>query len=339
VCGQCHGVWQFYGREAEREANARGLPYRPGDDLMKTQFVAQPTAHMDSPTMKEVLAADPGWLTDSFWSDGMIRVSGREYNGLIESPCFKNATDEARTMSCSSCHSMHKTADDPRTIAEWADTHQVAAGMHGNEACRTCHTTIGADVTAHTRHRSDSSGSACYNCHMPYTTYGLLKALRSHQVSSPTVSASIQTGRPNACNLCHLDKTLGWTSDYLDTWYGTPRVALTDDEQTIAASVLWLLRGDAGQRALVAWSMGWPPAQQASRTTWMRPYLSRLADDPYDAVRFIAARSLRSLPAARDGADRTADAALLFDSTGMLRAEVVARLLRQRDNRRVSLRE
>ena len=44
--------------------------------------------------MKRLLADDPGFVEDSFWSDGMVRVSGREYNGLIDSPCFKDATDD-----------------------------------------------------------------------------------------------------------------------------------------------------------------------------------------------------------------------------------------------------
>ena len=31
-----------------------------------------------------------------------------------------------------------------------------------------------------------------------------------------------------------------------------------------AAGAQWLLKGDAAQRALIVWSMGWAPAQQAS---------------------------------------------------------------------------
>jgi hypothetical protein len=108
------------------------------------------------------------------------------------------------------------------------------------------------------------------------------------------VQESLETGRPNACNQCHLDQTLGWTADYLDRWYGTPRPTLTPDEQTIAASVLWLLKGDAGQRALMAWSMGWDDAMEASGSDWMPLYIGQLLDDPYDAVRFIAWRSLRN---------------------------------------------
>jgi hypothetical protein len=42
--------------------------------------------------------------------------------------------------------------------------------------------------------------------------------------------------------------------------------------------------------------MAWPPAPQASGTDWMAPHLAQLLDDPYDAVRFGAARSMKSLP-------------------------------------------
>lgn len=366
VCGQCHGIWGFFDVDGQQRANAHGLPYRPGHDLRQTRFVAQPSRQMDSPTMKSILAAYPGFVRDSFWSDGMVRVSGREYNGLLDSPCFEKATDPDRTMSCFSCHTMHKAPQDPRSIDEWADTYQIAAEMGSQQACLQCHAPIAKDVAAHTNHRIGSTGSACYNCHMPYTTYGLLKALRSHQISSPTVAASVQTGRPNACNACHLDKTLEWTSEYLENWYGTPMVPLDDDQRTIAASLLWLLRGDAGQRALMAWSLGWQPAQQASGTSWMPPYLSLLLDDPYDAVRFIAARSLRSFPdfagfdydfvapsrqrmaagvrtmdvwrRGRLATSRT-DAALLFDERGMLRRDEWTRLVALRDHRRVSLNE
>src|SRR5262249_45847144 len=142
---------------------------------------------------------------------------------------------------------------------------------------------------------ADSSGSRCYNCHMPHTTYGLLKAIRSHQVSSPGVAATLQTGRPNACNQCHLDKPLAWTADYLRRWYGTPEPQLSADQRRIAASILWVLQGDACQRALAAWTMGWGPAHSASGEGWLAPYLAELLVDPYDAVRLIAYRSLRRL--------------------------------------------
>ena len=197
-------------------------------------------------------------------------------------------------MSCFSCHVMHKAKNDGRTHEEWRDD-QLNVGMRTNEACLQCHEEVGKDLTAHTRHAVGSSGSLCYNCHMPYTTYGLLKAIRSHQVDSPSVHASLTTGRPNACNQCHLDKTMEWAGKELAEGWGMDVPRLSEEQRSVAASVLWAVKGDAGQRALMAWSMGWDEARQVSGEEWQPVILSQLLADPYPAVRFIAARSLRRL--------------------------------------------
>jgi Cytochrome c554 and c-prime len=357
VCGQCHSFWEFEDQAAERAANARGLPYRPGDDLRRTRFIVQPTVDPGSAIMQRFLQDDPGFIRDMFWSDGMVRATGREYNALIESPCYKNATDDRHTLTCASCHSMHKPDDDPRTAAEWADDQltPLRAGfilsMHDgkkvktprspsdNQRCTKCHGPSESGLTFHTEHRADSSGSLCMNCHMPHTTYGLLKTIRSHQISSPSVKATLETGRPNACNLCHLDKTLAWTAEYLERWYRIPKPALDADQQSVAASVLTLLKGDAGQRAIVAQSLGWAPAQQVSGTGWMAPYLALMQQDTYDAVRHIATRSRATLPPfGRDALPRNRSE-LLLNAGGTFDVETVNRLVRARDNRRVAYRE
>jgi hypothetical protein len=174
----------------------------------------------------------------------------------------------------------------------------------------------------------------------------------------------LQTGRPNACNQCHLDRTLAWTGLHLAERYAISEPVLSEEQQTIAASVLWTLTGDAGQRALMAWSMGWRDATTASGSVWMAPYLVQLLDDPYDAVRYIAERSLRRIPGfehlefdfldtrpvrapRRDRAleiwrrlnDHESRPAVLLDSDGQLDLDVFSRLLGQRDDRPVRLKE
>lgn len=357
VCGQCHSFWEFEDQAAERAANARGLPYRPGDDLRQTRFIVQPTVDAGSAIMQRFLQDDPGFIRDMFWSDGMVRATGREYIALIESPCYKNATDDRHTLTCASCHSMHKPDDDPRTAAEWADDQltPLRAGFilsmqdgkkvktprspSDNQRCTKCHGPSDSGLTFHTEHRADSSGSLCMNCHMPYTTYGLLKTIRSHQISSPSVKATLETGRPNACNLCHLDKSLAWAAEYLERWYRIPKPALDADQQSVAASVLTLLKGDAGQRAIVAQSLGWAPAQQVSGSGWMAPYLALMQQDAYDAVRHIATRSRATLPPFRRDVLPRNRRELLLNADGTFDAETVNRLVRARDNRRVAYRE
>jgi hypothetical protein len=354
VCGQCHSV-QYMKSD---EWWTSGFTYRPGDDLEKSnlRFIVRVNSEPDA-NLRRVLANDPAFVDDHFWSDGMVRISGREYNGLLDSPCYQRGE-----LSCLTCHQMHQRVDDDRDVQQWAND-QLHPGMTGSEACVQCHQEFRDDaaVAQHTHHKVQSSGSNCYNCHMPYTTYGLLKAIRSHQIESPSVATSLSTGRPNACNQCHLDKTLAWTSQNLADWYGMDSPELPRDEQTIAASVLWLLRGDAGQRALMAWSFGWSDAQEISGTKWLAPYLAQLLKDPYVAVRFIAERSLRALDGHQDlnydflgegshiesayrqvvkkwlDTDANPDEAVLIDRSGTLMRGEIERLLRDRNDRPITL--
>jgi len=279
ICGSCHGV-KFVRDEADWNDN--GFHFRPGMILSNDApiLIRLGCIAGDSRFPQEV-RENPELLHGTFWPDGMIRVSGREYNGLVETPCYQKGD-----LSCMSCHSMHKS--DPNM--------QVAAGMAGNQACLQCHEKFRANLAAHTHHKEGSNGSLCYNCHMPYTTYGLLKGLRSHQISSPSVAVNVKTGRPNGCNLCHLDKSLGWASTQLAKMYGQPEVRLSNEDATVSLAAKLALRGDAGQRALIAWHMGWKPAVETSGRDWMGHYLGQLLTDPYSAVRYISQRSLKRIP-------------------------------------------
>lgn len=278
VCGFCHSMKWIDTSEGWLK---NGFRYRPGDNLEATTPLIQPGRTNPPANLLAYLAKNPDILNDFFWSDGMGRVSGREYNGLVESPCFKGGK-----FSCLSCHSMHESEPDD----------MLADHRQDNLACLQCHERLRepAALQAHTHHRAGSTGGECYNCHMPHTTYGILSAIRSHQISSPRVRDQLATGRPNACNLCHLDKTLAWTARQLAQWYGQPAPELDAADRTVASSVRLTLTGDAGQRALLAWHYSWAPARSASGTNWMAPLLGVLLDDPYAAVRCVAARSLRA---------------------------------------------
>ena len=368
VCGQCHGIWQAIDDAEAERANAGGFSFRPGDELETSKFAIH-QGNIALPRVQAILVAQGGdrhFLADRYWGDGLVRVTGREYSGLRDSPCFRDATSDERRLSCLSCHVMHPTSDESSAIEEWADD-QLRPGMRGNDACLPCHETLreSSALSTHTRHRAGSPGSQCYNCHMPYTTYGLMKAIRSHTVSSPSAMESARVGRPNACNLCHLDRTLSWTAGELETGWGVEKPVLAPDDERISAAVLWLLRGDAGQRALVAFACGQRDGQQASGTDWMLPFLAPLLIDPYDAVRFIAHRSLRGLPGFQDfefdflapdvvrqqavatasrrwlsrGGSRSRKPELLFDADGRFDRETMERLYGQRDDGRVHLEE
>jgi hypothetical protein len=236
----------------------------------------------------------PGFTSGSFWPDGMVRVVGREYNMLLKSPCYNEAETE-QPFTCMSCHSMH--ADDTSTdsVEQWADD-QLKPGMRTNEACYQCHEDFRDKLSDHTRHDPESHGSLCYNCHMPPTTYGLYKSVHSHQISSPSVAESIGTGRNNACTNCHIDKTLTWASQNLQDWFGHQPIEIHPELDQAAFNVVLMLQGDAAQRALAVWAMSWEPAVEAAGNDWQAPLVAELLDDPYDAVRFIAYRTLKQFP-------------------------------------------
>lgn len=275
ACGQCHSAW---GPKDFDSWMTHGHQYRPGQDLNDSIHLIQ---HLDPDYVEDESAT-----TGLYWPDGTIRVGGREYQGMLASGCYIDGT-----LSCMSCHSMHRS--DPND--------QLAVGMDSDQACLQCHSEYQDNLQQHTHHAPESAGSRCYNCHMPHTTYALFKGIRSHRIDSPRIHGTDTTSRPNACNLCHLDRTLEWTAGHLSNWYGIqPKTqdlqALTTSTSSTAASVEWLLKGDAAQRVLAAWSMGWEPAHQASSVNWLAPHLAQLLNDPYSAVRYVAANSLRKLP-------------------------------------------
>lgn len=345
VCGQCHAV-QALADEARwlRE----GERYRPGDDLFATRI----EAHGD----------DPGSQETRFWPDGRVRVGGREYQGIVGSACFASGR-----LRCTSCHRLHQAQDDPRPPELWADD-QLGVGMRGDDACLGCHPGLGAEpaLSQHTHHDAESEGSRCQACHMPLSAFGLHKATRSHHIEIPTATETVETGRPNACNLCHLDRTLAWTAERLEEWYGMPQPELGERHRSVATGVLWVLSGDANQRALAGWHMGYGPAQQASGMDWMPPYLVHLIRDPYDVNRAVGLAALRTLPGYEDREidymqfpdgvnaatrivhrewvhrsplDPTPRPELLLLEGGVFDVETAARLNRERDRRTILLAE
>lgn len=131
---------------------------------------------------------------------------------------------------------------------------------------------------------------------MPHTAYALFKAIRNHQISSPTVSPVERGTPPNACNLCHIDRTLEWTQDWLSRWYNRKPAAPLVPQEPISAVADMLLRGNAAQRIIAAWHLGWETALRTGGGSWVAPVLSTALLDDYGAVRFVAARSLQAQP-------------------------------------------
>jgi hypothetical protein len=307
VCGQCH-AYAFPRDEAGWWTDGYSRTFRAGDRLDPSRHLVtngMMTTTSDEQRVAPVIEASARAI---FWPDGAVRVGGREYNGLVESPCYERGEGE-RKMTCLSCHSMHR--GDPAG--------QIAPDHAGDRGCTSCHGERRAEAHAH--HAAGSPGSRCVSCHMPKTSYALLSAVRSHRIDSPSVDATLETGRPNACNLCHLDRPLAWTAEWLATWYGKRSRALPELRARTAVGAYDGIAGDAGVRALIADALG---SKEAVTAPALRSsVLAVMRQDPYAAVRRIAERSSRA-----------------FADTGdTLDPELLRTLLAARDPRAITIAE
>jgi cytochrome c554/c'-like protein len=311
VCGRCHSYF-FPKQEADWWQHGFSRSYAPGQDLSQAQMLLSPE------TLAASGAPELGASAQSlFYRDGTIRVGGREYNGLVRSPCYERGHGSEK-LSCMSCHSLHRGAPDDQLDPE----------KLGNRACASCHARESSNVSAHSHHAPSSTGSLCYNCHMPHVSYALLGAIRSHRVDSPSFDARTKD-RPNACNLCHLERSEAWAAQQAAAWFGAkksfdlqraPELAAADTP----AGAVFALSGDAAVRAVTAAALG-RHESSTDAAELRQQLLGELSRDDYAAVRFIAERSGR---AARPGS-----------GPPPLARELVERLLAARDRQPVTIAE
>jgi predicted CXXCH cytochrome family protein len=278
VCGQCHGQRMPEPLSRAEAWFTSGPTYRSGERLL--DHVA-PIAH-DTPVRGN---ADPDLFRLRFWGDGTPRLTAYEYQGVTGSACYTKGP-----LTCGSCHTMHS-----------GDVHgNLEPAMRGNAACVQCHGEIGRDVAAHTKHGAASSGSACMECHMPRMVYGVVEIHRSHDIEIPDAARDAEAGRPNACTLCHLDRSSVWAArETARLWERPaviPRFRADKAPLELADSIASLLAGDAVQRAVYAKALGRDDSAVDPRDkAFARLHLAVTLGDGYPSIRWLAQRSLHAL--------------------------------------------
>jgi hypothetical protein len=270
VCAQCHSLFEAHSLKNFLD---KGMGFKPGTNIaMHHELIEYETLEKDTP------------YYNMHWNDGSIRIGGREFQGMSKSECYLNGE-----MTCLSCHSIHSMQEQNDLLGK---------KMESNHACVQCHqeSQYTEQIESHTHHQQGTVGSLCYNCHMPHTSYALMGGIRSHQIDIPRVTTVQQNEKPNACNLCHLDKPLQWTADTLTQWYGHDAIELDPTYQNTAAAIVWIMQGHAIHRTLAAWHMSWEPTQKTSAMQWRFPYLLQLLNDNYSATRYVTWQSLNRIP-------------------------------------------
>ncbi|MBJ6763829.1 hypothetical protein JGU66_23905 [Myxococcaceae bacterium JPH2] len=273
VCGHCHGQRTPEPLERIREFLSNGDPYTAGEDLARYTAPLQRDSHLSGVD-----------VSLRFWRDGTPRLTAYEYQGLLLSKDFQRGG-----LTCTHCHAMH--AGDPRGMLE--------PEMRGPEACRSCHADIVARAAEHSRHREGSPGTDCYACHMPKLVYGVMTVHPSHRIQTPDPSRAWRHEMPEACTLCHTDRSAKWAATTLQAQRGlSPREDLPEDSSfEVAESLRALLAGDVVQRVVAASALGdarSATAQPLARL-WAVPFLTQALEDDYPAVRRVAWQSLERL--------------------------------------------
>jgi len=199
VCAQCHSFRDIY-----------ALGFNAGTNYYDYFFPVLEYGLQDD--------ADP-----AYWADGRTRRFSNDAFGLWQSECFLKGK-----ATCLTCHAVPHNTDIDRN---------PQLRPEANALCTQCHSAIGKDPAAHTHHAATGAGSSCVECHMPRTVYSIKAQIRDHSMSIPVPENSIRHDIPNACNLCHKDRSAQWAIQNMDQWYGNrSRQKLIRRADTFAAA-------------------------------------------------------------------------------------------------------
>jgi predicted CXXCH cytochrome family protein len=273
ICGHCHGQRVPNPTDRIRDIMAKGDPFDAGENL----------AEMYTPIDHGTKIGNVSFA-NRFWADGSPRLTAYEYQGILNSPCFLKGQPGNR-INCNSCHTMH--GGDVKG--------QITDELRTNVACTQCHTELRDDsmLAKHTKHQVNTDGSNCYSCHMPEVVYGIQTIHKTHQIADPQPHLTASRGLPNACNQCHLDKSVNWaiqkTRELWPEKYSTT-TASKDAQFDRPEGERALFAGDALTRALTADAL----SRRADKN-WAAPLLiEAFMNDNYPIVRYFAANGLDS---------------------------------------------
>ena len=151
-----------------------------------------------------------------YHADGQILEEDYEYASFTQSRMFEKG------IKCSDCH----------------DSHSVKTLKPDNQLCLKCHRPDIYDASSHHFHKMavpgsaalinrgepeyvQGTGSQCVNCHMVGRFYMGNDYRRDHSFRNPRPDLTASIGTPNGCNDCHKDKSVKWSQEYIEKWYGT----------------------------------------------------------------------------------------------------------------------
>lgn len=148
-----------------------------------------------------------GETSFTHFAEGTAHKNRMQGNDYVQSQMYTHG------VTCFTCHDAHGTKYP-------AQLRKPASAL-----CLDCHTPgspngpRSATLEQHTHHLATSAGSECIACHMPKIaqTIGDVN-VRSHTFRFVTPARTAGNKVPNACNVCHTDKTTEWSAAALKSW-------------------------------------------------------------------------------------------------------------------------
>lgn len=218
--------------------------------------------------------------SDLYYPDGQVRDEDYEYAAFLGSRMGHAG------VVCQDCH----------------DPHSMKTRLPGNWLCQRCHNGSYPNApviepVSHSRHRVfgydtngvptevdlmaydprkiAETGGECAGCHMPVTTYMQRHPRHDHGFTIPDPLLTRELGIPNACNRCHLDKSVDWAIQYTTNWYGAKMERPSRERTRVVAAAR---RGDPTARIPLLAALA-----TETNTYWQAVatgLLGRWADDP-----------------------------------------------------------
>jgi hypothetical protein len=232
-CESCH----FGGREhAVEEREIRFVPTAPELSIRRPGSGEPVVSDREDPLVVNSICGQCHNANLDRYPDDSPAVNSSEALAFEAGAC-------RGAIKCTDCHNPHE-AGAPSGSPDLAD--HVGA-------CLGCHPRFD-DAAERARHTRHSASVNCLDCHMPRIVSGLDTVVRSHRISVPTDERMLGRDAPNACNLCHLDRSLTWTRSELAKGWGheAPSQAGSAEAPEGPLGEVWLQSPNSFLRAATA---------------------------------------------------------------------------------------
>jgi len=203
VCLQCH--MRNRDKRLDENISVKDL-WNIAKDYPSGYEAGKPLINYKKPAPFEL-----GTETKEFWANGTAKKNRTQGNEYVHDVMY------AHGITCINCHNPHQLTN-------------TAQKPEGNAACMKCHSfgsIVGPhqrSLESHTKHKANSKGSLCIECHMPKTARHTGKSpltVRSHKFAFTSPAQTLKYNMPketNACYACHTDKSLDALQKNLESW-------------------------------------------------------------------------------------------------------------------------